>query len=86
MMWSNLNHLKSTINHSSSAEEISHAIEIVKPVLFIVDASVKRKLDTAIQLNRAPYDSAQIVTLISRLPGHSLVLDPKFNHSKMQED
>ncbi|OBT78862.1 hypothetical protein VF21_02764 [Pseudogymnoascus sp. 05NY08] len=58
----------STINHSSTAAEIAHAIQLVKPKLFIVDAFVKRKLDEAMKLTVMNLTtSCQVITLISRV-------------------
>ncbi|KAK5340829.1 hypothetical protein LTR11_000672 [Exophiala xenobiotica] len=62
---------KSTINPSNTAEELAFAIKIVKPKMVIVDTSVKKKLDDAIRLAGATVKDFTIMTLLSRVPGHS---------------
>ncbi|KAL5363127.1 hypothetical protein BJX96DRAFT_186591 [Aspergillus floccosus] len=57
----------STINHSSSPKELAHAIGIIKPKLFIVDAAVGNKLREA--LKYGGHEAPQIMTLIERV-GH----------------
>ncbi|KAK5364821.1 hypothetical protein LTR20_008757 [Exophiala xenobiotica] len=61
----------STINPSNTAEELAFAIKIVKPKMVIVDTSVKKKLDDAIRLAGATVKDFTIMTLLSRVPGHS---------------
>lgn len=68
----------STINHSSTAEELAHAIQLSNPNFFIVDASVKRKLDEAIALiERGLFASCQIITLVARVGHYPLVIQPQ---------
>jgi hypothetical protein len=63
--------MSSTINHSSSAKEISHAIKVIKPQFFIVDGDYEEKLHEA--LGSEQYDGMTIMTMVSRLDGHLLV-------------
>ncbi|RFU26087.1 hypothetical protein B7463_g10254, partial [Scytalidium lignicola] len=69
----------STINHSSTAQEIAHAIQIVKPRFFIVDATVNHKLNEATKLEGTiSYADCRVFTLLSRIDGHSLVFPNDF--------
>ncbi|KAJ5414131.1 NRPS-like protein biosynthetic cluster [Penicillium cosmopolitanum] len=60
----------STINHSSSAKEIAHAVKVIKPHFFIVDGIYQRKLREALTL--AQHSEVTISTMVSRLDGHLL--------------
>lgn len=60
----------STINHSSTAKEIEHALKIVKPKLMLVDVAV---LDKVRRLLRSLDSSPKIMTMIERVSGHLLV-------------
>jgi hypothetical protein len=61
----------SSINHSSSAKEIAHALKVVKPQLIIVDSIYEKKLREALSLEH--YGKVTIMTMVSRLDGHLLV-------------
>ncbi|KAF9890114.1 hypothetical protein FE257_006275 [Aspergillus nanangensis] len=63
----------STINHSSTPKELVHAINIIQPKFFIVDASVEPKLREA--LAQTEYKSATIMTLIERVDNLALFPD-----------
>ncbi|TVY52845.1 putative 4-coumarate--CoA ligase 3 [Lachnellula cervina] len=66
----------STINHSSTADEIAHAIQVIKPKIFIVDAFVKTKLDAAMKLLGADlYNNCQVITMVSRVRAYPLFPD-----------
>ncbi|CAI7599997.1 unnamed protein product [Penicillium pancosmium] len=60
----------STINHSSSAKEIAHAVKVIKPHFFIVDGIYQRKLREALTI--AQHGEVTISTMVSRLDGHLL--------------
>lgn len=61
----------STINHSSSAKEIAHAVNVIKPQHFLVDGVYHRKVSEALTL--AQYSEATISTMVSRSEGRLLV-------------
>ncbi|RDH26655.1 acetyl-CoA synthetase-like protein [Aspergillus welwitschiae] len=73
----------STINHSSSAKEITHAIEIIRPQFFIVDGDYEKKLHEA--LGSEHYDSMTIMTMVSRFAGHLLFPNDLISDSKRVE-
>ncbi|KAJ5243280.1 uncharacterized protein N7469_001607 [Penicillium citrinum] len=60
----------STINHSSSAKEIAHAVNVIKPQHFLVDGVYHRKVSEALTL--AQYSEATISTMVSRSEGRLL--------------
>ena len=63
--------VSSTINHSSSAKEIAHALKVIKPKFLIVDDLYVKKLHEALSLEQ--YGDVTIMTMVSRLDGHLLV-------------
>jgi hypothetical protein len=63
--------MSSTINHSSSAQEIAHAVKLIKPQFVIVDGIYHKKLCEALTL--AQTGDVTISTMVSRLDGHLLV-------------
>ncbi|KAL3460061.1 hypothetical protein BJX64DRAFT_300962 [Aspergillus heterothallicus] len=73
----------STINHSSSAKEIAHALKVVKPQLVIVDSIYEKKLREALSLEH--YGKVTIMTMVSRLDGHLLFPNDLVSHSNRVE-
>lgn len=65
----------STINHSSAPKEIAHALKIVKPRLLIVDVAALDKVRGALASLDAPANATapEIITMVDRVPEHSLV-------------
>ncbi|KAL4891168.1 hypothetical protein BDV59DRAFT_209287 [Aspergillus ambiguus] len=60
----------STINHSSSVKELAHAIDIIKPKFFIVDAAVEHKLRAV--LEHRGRKTTNIMTMIERVDNYPL--------------
>ncbi|OJJ60314.1 hypothetical protein ASPSYDRAFT_86906 [Aspergillus sydowii CBS 593.65] len=73
----------STINHSSSAKEIAHAVKVIRPQFFIVDGIYEKKLREA--LSSEPYGDVTIMTMVSRLDGHLLFPNDLTSNSKRVE-
>ncbi|OJI99655.1 hypothetical protein ASPVEDRAFT_81251 [Aspergillus versicolor CBS 583.65] len=73
----------STINHSSSAKEIAHAVKVIRPQFLIVDSIYEKKLREGLSLQN--YGDVTIMTMVSRLDGHVLFPDDLTSNSKRVE-